>query len=84
MEGGIAVILILIIVVIAAVLGVALYVTGGALWFGKTSRKGDRIEGEEADGRRPEHKAPTNESIENTKLVGTRQTRERDGDNDED
>jgi hypothetical protein len=80
MEGGIAVILIFVIVVVAIVLGVALYVTGGALWMGKTSRKGDTIEGSAENGQRPEHKAPTNESIEHTKLVGTRQTRDDEGD----
>jgi hypothetical protein len=67
MEGGIAILLLLIIGVVAAVLGIALYLTGGALWFGdKGNRRGsDRFE-------RPEHKRVTNESIENTHVVGTR------------
>jgi len=39
MEGGIAILLLLIIFVVAAVIGIALYLTGGALWFGKTSAK---------------------------------------------
>jgi hypothetical protein len=72
MEGGIAFLLLLIIVGVAAVLGIALYLTGGALWFGKTSPKGDKVEGRDGRFERPEHKAVTNESIENTHLVGTR------------
>ena len=74
MEGGIAILLLLIIVAVAAVVGIALYLTGGALWFGKTSPKGDHVEGDESerfDGR-PEHKRVTSETIENTHVVGTR------------
>ena len=72
MEGGIAILLLLIIVAVAAVIGIAMYLTGGALWFGKTSAKSDRIEGDQ-DGRfqRPEHQEVTSETIENTKLAGT-------------
>jgi hypothetical protein len=74
MEGGIAILLLLIIVAVAAVIGAALYFTGGALWFGKTSPKGDQVEGAEDGrfGRRPEHKEVTSETIENTHVVGTR------------
>jgi hypothetical protein len=73
MEGGIAVLLLLIIVVVAAVLAVAMYLTGGALWFGKTSPKGDKVEGDgEGSSRRPKHKRVTSETIENTELAGTR------------
>jgi len=43
MEGGIAVLLLLIIVVVGGGIAVALYLTGGALWFGKTSPKGDQV-----------------------------------------
>jgi hypothetical protein len=74
MEGGIAILLLLIIAVVAAVVGIALYFTGGALWFGKTSAEGDKVEGSD-DGRferRPEHKRVTSETIENTHVVGTR------------
>jgi hypothetical protein len=72
MEGGIAVLLLVIIVGVAAVLGIALYLTGGALWFGKTSPKGDKVEGRDGERfGRPVHKEVTNESIENTHLVGT-------------
>ena len=67
MEGGIAILLLLIIFGVAAVLGIALYLTGGALWFGdKGNRRGD------SERKRPEHKEVTNESIENTHVVGTR------------
>jgi hypothetical protein len=45
MEGGIAILLLLVIAIVAAVIGIALYLTGGALWFGKTSPEGDRVEG---------------------------------------
>ena len=72
MEGGIAVFLLLIIIVVAAIVGIALYLTGGALWFGKTSTKGDRIEGTTEGERfgRPEHKTVTSKTIENTELAG--------------
>jgi len=75
MGGGIAILLLVIIVAVAAVIGVAMYVTGGALWLGKTSPEGDQVEGDDADGRfgrRPEHKRVTSETIENTHVVGTR------------
>jgi hypothetical protein len=72
MEGGIAVLLLVIIVAVAAVLGIALYLTGGALWFGKTHPEGDKVEGRSGKFGRPEHKEVTNESIENTHVVGTR------------
>jgi len=73
MGGGIAILLLLIIVVVAAVIGIAMYLTGGALWLGKTSTKGDKVEGSDGDGHgeRPRHKEVTSETIENTKLAGT-------------
>ena len=46
--------------------GIALYVTGGALWAKETSASED-TEGEE----RPTHKAPTSPELENTHFVGT-------------
>jgi hypothetical protein len=75
MEGGIAILLLLIVVVVGGVLAIAMYLTGGALWFGKTSSRGDQIEsdGQEAEGPRPKHKVVTSPTIENTKLVDTRQ-----------
>jgi hypothetical protein len=66
MEGGIAVLLLLIIVVVGGGIGVALYLTGGALWFGKTSEKGDKIEGTGEPEDRPEHKRVTSPELEHT------------------
>jgi hypothetical protein len=78
MEGGIAILLLLIIVVVGGILAIALYLTGGALWFGKTSPEGDKIEGDgEQTPRRPTHKRVTSETIENTELVGTKSDDER-------
>ncbi len=73
MEGGIAILLLLIIVAVAVVVGIAMYLTGGALWFGKTSPEGDKIEGGRSERfERPEHKEVTSKTIENTHVVGTR------------
>ena len=72
MEGGIAILLLLIIAVVAAVIAVAMYITGGALWFGKTSPKGDQVEGDRGRFHRPEHKRVSSETIENTELAGTK------------
>ena len=73
MEGGIAILLLVIIVAVAAVLGIALYLTGGALWFGKTSPEGDKTEGStERFERRPKHKTVTSETTENV-YMGTRE-----------
>ena len=73
MEGGIAILLLLIIFAVVAVIGLALYLTGGALWFGKTNPKGDQVEGSDASRfDRPEHKTVTSPTIENTHVVGTR------------
>ena len=78
MEGGIAILLLLIIVVVGLVLAVAMYLTGGALWFGKTSPEGDKVEGDgDQPSRRPTHKRVTSETIENTELVGTKSDDER-------
>jgi hypothetical protein len=78
MEGGIAILLLLIIVVIGGIVAVAMYLTGGALWFGKTSPDGDKVEGGGGGpSRRPEHKRVTSKTIENTELVGTKSDDER-------
>ena len=67
MEGGIAILLLLVIVAVAVILGAVMYFTGGALWFSRTGDDNRR-------GRvsRPEHKRVTSETIENTEVVGTR------------
>ena len=75
MEGGIAVLLLLIIFGVAAVIGIAMYFTGGALWWSRTGRAGDTLDDDDAgSGRseRPRHKKVTSETIENTHVVGTR------------
>lgn len=74
--GGIAIILVVIIVVIAIILGIALYLTGGALWAGKTSPKGDRIEGGADAEHRPEHRTTSSPTTENTDVVGAEEAAE--------
>jgi hypothetical protein len=66
MEGGVAILLLLIIAVVAGGVAIAMYLTGGALWFSKDD------EGRRGRFRRPEHKRVTSETIENTEVVGTR------------
>ena len=72
MEGGIAILLLLVIVVGGGILGIALYLTGGALWFKKTDPEGDKVEGRGAE-HRPTHKRVTSPEIEHTTLAGTRE-----------
>jgi len=50
MEGGIAILLIVIVLVVAGGIGLVMYLTGGTLWARRTSASGDRVE--------PEHPAP--------------------------
>jgi hypothetical protein len=64
MEGGIGILLLLIIAVVAIGFGIALYVTGGSLWAKQTGSGDD-------DGERPEHKRPTTPAQEHTHFVGT-------------
>jgi hypothetical protein len=63
MEGGIGFILLFVIVVAAIVLGVALYLTGGALWFSKPD---DDVERE-----RPRFKRVDVPEEEHVMLAGT-------------
>jgi hypothetical protein len=70
MEGGVALFLLFIIVVVAAIAGIALYLTGGAL-IAKTD-----LEKEEVDEPRPEHKRPTSPTQEKVTFAGTDQDRE--------
>jgi len=79
MEGGVALLLLLVIAVIVAVIGLAMYLTGGTLWAGKTSKQGDRAEGDGEGRFRPEHKTATSPTTENTEVVGAAEARERDG-----
>jgi hypothetical protein len=72
MEGGIAIILLLLIVVVGGVVGIALYLTGGALWFGKTHPEGDKIEGgDEGSDERPRFKRVDVPEQEHVMLAGT-------------
>ena len=71
MEGGIGIILLFLIVIVAIVLGVALYLTGGALWFGKTSPEGDKIEGGQEDAERARFKRVDVPKDEHVMLAGT-------------
>ena len=70
MEGGVAILLLIIIVVVVGGIGIALYLTGGALWAGKSR-------GEDASsGQRPEHRTATSPTIENTEVVGAEEAAE--------
>jgi hypothetical protein len=64
MEGGIAFFLLLVIGVVVVGGGIALYLTGGALW-----AKGS--DGEGGASARPRHKTPTSPTQEHTHFVGT-------------
>jgi hypothetical protein len=66
MEGGIAILLLLIVLVVAAGIALALYLTGGALWLAKTDPKGDRVEGDAGPRHRPSHKEVTSPELEHT------------------
>jgi hypothetical protein len=71
MEGGIAILLLLIIVVVGGILGIALYLTGGALWFGKTAKGGDSVEGGAETESRPTYKRVDQPEPERVRLAGT-------------
>ena len=70
MEGGVALFLLFIILVLAAVAGIALYLTGGAL-IAKTD-----LEKEDVDEPRPTHKRPTSPTQEKVTFAGTDQDSE--------
>ena len=74
MGGGIAIGLMLLILVVAAGIAIAMYLGGGALSLSK-----ERAEKDGARKRfgRPQHKRVSSETIENTDVVGTRDTRDR-------
>ena len=67
MEGGVALFLLAVILVVAVIIGLALYLTGGALIL-----KSDR-EKVEVPEPRPEHKHPTSPTEENVTFAGTAQ-----------
>jgi hypothetical protein len=68
MEGGVALFLLLILVVIAAIGGLVLYLGGGALLF-----KRDHGKDEVDDSPRPEHEAPTSPTQEKVTFAGSEQ-----------
>ena len=72
MEGGVALFLLLILVVIAAIAGIALYLTGGAL----TAKRDHGKQDVEDDGPRPEHETPTSPTQEKVTFAGTDQERD--------
>jgi uncharacterized iron-regulated membrane protein len=65
MEGGIGILLLVIIAVVVGVAGLALYITGGSIWASRETQDEER-------GGRPEHKRPTTPAQEKTEFVGTR------------
>ncbi len=65
MEGGIGILLLLIIAVVVAVIGIALYISGGAIWSGKTKS------GDDEEAGRPVHKRPRDPAQEKVEFVGT-------------
>lgn len=68
MEGGVAIILLLIVGVVVLVGGAVLYLTGGAL-----SLSSKRSDGE-GESHRPEHKRPTDPVQENREFAGFHRT----------
>jgi len=75
MAGGIAILLLIIILLVVGGIALALYGTGGFLWFRKTDPRGDRAEDatEDPSGRRerrPQHTRPTQPAQERTDFVG--------------
>ena len=67
MEGGVALFLLFILVIVAVVGGIALYVTGGAL-LGKRDHTKDDV-----DEPRRKHEAPTSPTQEKVTFAGTEQ-----------
>jgi hypothetical protein len=68
MEGGVALFLLFILVVVAAIAGIALYLTGGAL-----TLKRDHGKQEVDDRPRPEHERPTSPTQEKVTFAGSEQ-----------
>jgi hypothetical protein len=74
MEGGIAILLIVIILLVIGAIAFALSGTGGFLWWRKTDPHADRIEGSATADDHPRHMRPTTPAQENTNFVGTDDT----------
>ena len=75
MAGGIAILLLIIVLLVVGGIALALYGTGGFLWFRKTDPTADRAEGatdsrRDDRGRRPQHTRPTQPAQERTDFAG--------------
>jgi len=68
-EGGIAILLLVVILVVGGFVASGLFGAGGFLWWRKTDPHGDGIEGE-GENARPLHTAPTTPASEHTDFVG--------------
>lgn len=80
MAGGIAILLLIVVLLVAGGIALALYGTGGFLWLRKTDPEADRaetpIDDERADDdRRPEHTHPTTPAQRHTDFVGSGERR---------
>lgn len=79
MAGGIAILLLIIILLVVGGIALALYGTGGFLWFRKTDPRQDRIAEATEDSsdrggqRRPQHTRPTTTAQRRTDFVGGRE-----------
>jgi len=73
MAGGIAILLLIIILLVAGAIALALYGTGGVLWLRKTDPRADRAEpADESSDRRPRHTRPRTTAQERTDFAGRR------------
>ena len=77
MAGGIAILLLIIVLLVVGGIALAMYGTGGFLWSRKMDPEGDKaerpVEGRAGDRdreRRPQHTRPTNRAQERTDFVG--------------
>jgi len=77
MAGGVAILLLIIVLLVVGGIALALYGTGGFLWLRKTDPQRDRIADvteddapSERDQRRPQHTRPTSPAQERTDFAG--------------
>jgi len=78
MAGGIAILLLIIVLLVVGGIALALFGTGGFLWARKTDPRGDRAEAPpggsagESRERRPQHTRPRTPAQERTDFAGRR------------
>lgn len=72
MEGGIAILLLVVVLALAGVVGFFLFGTGGFLWKRKTDPTEERVDRVDEADARPEHTQPTDPVLERTEFVGTK------------